>query len=74
MTPANEPERLLTVPEVMALLRLSRTKLYEECKANKLRCARIGRSVRFKAGWVAEYVDSVATGVATARRDAGAGT
>ncbi len=41
-----ETSSLLTLEEVRQLLRFSKSKLYQECKAGNLRTHRFGRSVR----------------------------
>jgi excisionase family DNA binding protein len=51
-----ESVQLYDVPEVMRMLRLSRSAVYEELRAGRLRSVRRGRSRRIPAAAVAEYV------------------
>jgi excisionase family DNA binding protein len=47
---------LYDVPEVMRMLRLSRSAVYEELRAGRLRSVHRGRSRRIPVAAVAEYV------------------
>lgn len=44
---AADPPDVLTVPEAMALLRLSRDAIYASCARGELPHRRIGRAIRF---------------------------
>ncbi|MBA3744283.1 MAG: helix-turn-helix domain-containing protein [Sporichthya sp.] len=48
---------LLTVPEAMAALRLSRTTLYELIRTREIRTVKVGRCRRIPAIALVEYVD-----------------
>lgn len=48
--------RLYDVPETMKRLRLSRTGLYEQIRAGRLKSVSQGRSRRFTAGAIADYI------------------
>ncbi len=47
---------LLTVPEVMTALRLSRAKVYDLIRAGELATVKIGRCRRIPPGAVSNYV------------------
>jgi excisionase family DNA binding protein len=51
-----ESVQLYDVPEVMRMLRLSRSAVYEELRAGRLRSVHRGRSRRIPVAAVAEYV------------------
>ena len=54
---AREPEPVLyKIPEVMAMLRMSRGALYQEMSAGRLRKVKRGRSVFVTAAAIADYV------------------
>ncbi|WP_112133316.1 helix-turn-helix domain-containing protein [Glycomyces dulcitolivorans] len=44
-----------TVPEAGGILRLGRSKLYEEIAAGRLRFIKVGRATRIPAEWLQEY-------------------
>jgi len=51
------PEQMLyKIPEVMAMLRMSRAALYQEMSAGRLRKVKRGRSVFVTAAAIADYV------------------
>ena len=47
---------LYRISEAMELLSLSRSVIYEELRAGRLRCVHRGRSVRIPATAIADYV------------------
>jgi excisionase family DNA binding protein len=49
--------RLLTVPQVMAALQISRWCLYQEIRSNRLPTVKIGRCRRISAAALAAYVE-----------------
>lgn len=49
-------ERLLTLAEVAQLLRISKSKLYQERRAGKLRVLRFGRTVRLREKDVRQFI------------------
>lgn len=49
-------ERLLTLAEVAQLLRISKSKLYQERRAGKLRVLRFGRTVRLQQKDVRQFI------------------
>lgn len=51
-----EPDRLLTVPEVMARLHLSRTTVYDLLRSRQLRSGRVGRARRIPESSVCAYI------------------
>ncbi|MEU6858560.1 excisionase family DNA-binding protein [Glycomyces sp. NPDC046736] len=51
----NEVEPFYTVPEAGGILRLGRSKLYEELASGRLRFIKVGRSTRIPAEWLQEY-------------------
>jgi excisionase family DNA binding protein len=55
-------EVLLTLADVARLLRFSKSKLYQERKAGRLRTVRFGRSIRIRPRDVQKYINA-ATGV-----------
>lgn len=48
-------EPFYTVPEAGGILRLGRSKLYEEIAAGRLRFVKVGRATRIPAEWLQEY-------------------
>jgi len=52
---------LLTLSEVQQLLRFSKSKLYQECRAGKLRTRRFGRVVRVDRRDLDEYLEKAST-------------
>jgi hypothetical protein len=63
----------LTVPEVMAYLRLGRTTVYSQARlylatggAEGIPCRRFGRSLRFPADELARFADTIDSGVPAA--------
>lgn len=51
------PEQVLyKIPEVMAMLRMSRHVVYEQIRAGRLRIVKQGRSTLVPASAIAEYV------------------
>jgi excisionase family DNA binding protein len=54
-TPAELPQ-VLTVPEVMAALRLSRFKVYDLIRTKQLRSITIGRARRVPADALAQFI------------------
>ncbi|UED85302.1 helix-turn-helix domain-containing protein [Streptomyces profundus] len=55
-TPAGAPQAL-TVPEVMAALRLSRSKVYDLIRTNQLRSFCVGRARRIPADAVHTFMN-----------------
>lgn len=55
-TAAPTPHEVLTVPEVMAALRLSRSKVYDLIRSNQLRSITIGRARRIPADALCLYI------------------
>lgn len=54
---ANPPRKALyRIPEAMALLNLSRTVIYEQIRAGRLRTVKQGRARRVPEAAIAEYV------------------
>jgi excisionase family DNA binding protein len=53
----NPPAVLLTVPEAMAALRLSRATLYELIRTREIRTVKVGRCRRVPAVALVEYID-----------------
>jgi excisionase family DNA binding protein len=51
-------EALLTLADVARLLRISKSKLYQERKAGRLRTVRFGRSIRVRPRDVQEYINA----------------
>jgi excisionase family DNA binding protein len=51
------PARLLTVDETAEMLRLSRTTVYGELAAGRLRSAKVGRRRLVAETWVREYIE-----------------
>jgi excisionase family DNA binding protein len=54
-TDALDVEPFYTVPEAGGILRLGRSKLYEEMAAGRLRTIKVGRATRIPAEWLQEY-------------------
>lgn len=52
----SSPKWLYRIPEAMVLLSLSRTVIYEEMRAGRLRFVTRGRDRRIPASAIAEYV------------------
>lgn len=50
------PDRLLTVPEVMARLRLSRATVYDLIRSHQLRSGKVGRARRIPESAVTAYI------------------
>ena len=50
-------EKLLTVEEVVALLGISRSKLYQLVRDGSIATVKMGRSVRFRPSRVQEFVE-----------------
>ncbi|ARQ69746.1 helix-turn-helix domain-containing protein [Streptomyces marincola] len=51
------PPAALTVPEVMAALKLSRSKVYDLLRTNQLRSFHAGRARRIPAEALRQYID-----------------
>jgi excisionase family DNA binding protein len=51
-------EALLTLADVACLLRVSKSKVYQERKAGRLRTVRFGRAVRVRPQDVKKYIDA----------------
>jgi excisionase family DNA binding protein len=51
-------EALLTLADVTRLLRFSKSKLYQERKAGRLRVVRFGRSVRIRPRDLQKYINA----------------
>ena len=49
-------ERLMTLAEVAQLLRVSKSKLYQERRAGNIRVLRFGRTVRLKEKDVRQFI------------------
>jgi excisionase family DNA binding protein len=58
-TTAHDAPLLYTLPEAAALLRISRTKLYELLTANEIESVHIGRSRKIPATALDTYVRSL---------------
>ncbi len=54
---ALEDLRLLSVKELTALIGISRSKIYVEMAAGKLKATRLGGSTRFKLSDIVAYID-----------------
>ncbi len=50
------PERLLTIPDIAALLRISRTTVYRLVEARKIPFVRVGGLVRFTKTDIERYL------------------
>ncbi|MCE0764783.1 helix-turn-helix domain-containing protein [Pseudonocardia kujensis] len=50
------PKELYRVPDVMALLSLGRSTLYEELRSGRLRSVRVGRVRLISASAIADYI------------------
>lgn len=57
----SDPEALLTVKEVLPLLGMAKTTLYDLCKKNKFPHVKIGRSYRFNRQEIKQYIDQHST-------------
>jgi len=56
-TPVSKPEKALyTIPEVVEILSLSRSQIYLQMEAGRLRYVKVGRSRRITAGAIDEFV------------------
>jgi len=62
---------LLTLEEVQQLLRFSKTKVYQECRAGRLRVHRFGRLVRVNRKDLDEYVENASAQKTSDRPEAG---
>jgi len=51
-------EALLTLADVARLLRVSKSKVYQERKAGRLRTVQFGRAVRVRPQDVKKYIDA----------------
>lgn len=64
MNPAAQPDgvgrRLITLGQVQQRLQLSRTMLYRLMRQHRLVPVHIGKAVRFEAGAVDAFIDSLA--------------
>jgi excisionase family DNA binding protein len=60
-TTAHDTPLLYTLPEAAALLRISRTKLYELLTANEIESVHIGRSRKIPATALHDYIDRLRT-------------
>jgi excisionase family DNA binding protein len=60
-TTAHDTPLLYTLPEAAALLRISRTKLYELLTANEIESIHIGRSRKIPAIALHDYIDRLRT-------------
>lgn len=56
MRRSQDTPHLLTLPEAALALRLSRTKLYRERRAGRLRTVQFGRSVRVRPEELRRYI------------------
>lgn len=54
--PAPSELRLYEIPEVMAMLQLSRSTIYEQIRARRLRIVKQGRSTRVTPAAIADYI------------------
>jgi excisionase family DNA binding protein len=52
----NHAPALLTINDAVQVLRLSRSVIYEQIKAGRLRTVRQGRATRITAAAIAEYI------------------
>lgn len=52
---AREAEQWMTVPEIAAAVRVSNMTIYREIERGNLHARRIGRSLRIKRAWFAEW-------------------
>ncbi|MEU2244045.1 helix-turn-helix domain-containing protein [Streptomyces sp. NPDC018338] len=57
MTTATAPAELLTVPEVMARLRLGRSTVYDLIRSRRLTSITIGRARRVPADSVRDFIN-----------------
>lgn len=55
-----DSKSLITLQEAAEILRLSRTKLYHERRAGRLKTLRFGRSVRLRQKDIRHYVSQAA--------------
>jgi excisionase family DNA binding protein len=56
-------EALLTLADVARLLQVSKSKVYQERKAGRLRTVRFGRAVRVRPQDVKKYIDAARSAV-----------
>jgi excisionase family DNA binding protein len=47
----------LTVEDAAGRLKVDKQFIYEACASKSLRCARLGRIIRIRAGWLDEWVE-----------------
>ena len=52
---------VLTIPELQKVLRIGRSTAYRLIKTSKLRCIRIGRSIRIPREYVLEFIKTQRT-------------
>ncbi len=57
LRPIPARKALYRIPEAMALLSMSRTVIYEQIRAGRLRAVKQGRARRVSASAIAEYVE-----------------
>lgn len=65
-TTQHEDDGLVTIPDAMALLSISRSKLYLLFGAGVIDSVHIGKSRRIKRSVLAAYINSLPTGAASA--------
>jgi excisionase family DNA binding protein len=53
---------LLTVDDLVALLRVKKSWIYDEVEAGRLRCLRLGRQLRFRVADVDAYLQAAESG------------
>jgi excisionase family DNA binding protein len=53
---------LLTVDDLVALLQVKKSWVYDEVEAGRLHCLRLGRQLRFRVGDVEAYLQAAGTG------------
>ena len=53
---------LLTVDDLVALLRVKKSWIYDEVEAGRLACLRLGRQLRFRVADVEAYLQAAETG------------
>jgi excisionase family DNA binding protein len=57
-TPTPEP-LLYTIPEVMTLLRLSRTQIFDEIRRGRIKSVKVGRARRIPAQCLTEFISQL---------------
>lgn len=57
--PASAPDRLLSIPEAVAQLRIGRTRMYEEIETGRLRSVKVGRRRLVPSGAIDEFMASL---------------